>query len=142
MWLGTRAVQAARLGEWVLLDELNLAPSDTLQRLSGLLDAATMGDGGLCLTERGDVETLAIHVRVTSPWAAVDATRNHGRLPRHEHMRVWSFSVHLCVHRAGYWLTWPPVGLHIGLRLYCAVPVVPLEAHAAFTLNVHAECSP
>ncbi len=28
--------QAARLGEWVLLDEVNLAPSDTLQRLSGM----------------------------------------------------------------------------------------------------------
>ena len=58
---GCYALQAARLGEWVLLDEVNLAPSDTLQRLSGLLDAATMGDGGLCLTERGDVETLSIH---------------------------------------------------------------------------------
>jgi midasin len=43
------------------LDELNLAPSDTLQRLCGLLDAAAMGDGGLCLTERGDVETVVIH---------------------------------------------------------------------------------
>ena len=54
-------IQAARKGEWVLLDEVNLAPPDTLQRLSGLLDAAALGDGGLCLTERGDVETLSIH---------------------------------------------------------------------------------
>jgi midasin (ATPase involved in ribosome maturation) len=46
------------MGDWVLLDEVNLAPSDTLQRLSGLLDATSMGDGGLCLTERGDVDTL------------------------------------------------------------------------------------
>jgi midasin len=46
------------VGDWVLLDEVNLAPSDTLQRLSGLLDATSMGDGGLCLTERGDVDTL------------------------------------------------------------------------------------
>ena len=51
-------MQAARVGDWVLLDEVNLAPSDTLQRLSGLLDTTSMGDGGLCLTERGDVDTL------------------------------------------------------------------------------------
>lgn len=34
--------QAARKGEWVLLDEVNLAPPDTLQRLCGLLDAAAL----------------------------------------------------------------------------------------------------
>jgi MoxR-like ATPase len=55
------AAQAAKRGDWVLLDEINLAPQDTLQRLSGLLDATTVGQGGLSLTERGEVETIAVH---------------------------------------------------------------------------------
>eukprot|EP01043_Picozoa_sp_COSAG02_P021158 COSAG02_NODE_1067_length_14816_cov_16.863219_1_plen_4938_part_11 len=48
-------VSAIRAGDWVLLDEINLAPAETLERLAGLLD----GDhGSLCLTERGDTEAL------------------------------------------------------------------------------------
>ena len=48
-------VSAIRAGDWVLLDEINLAPAETLERLAGLLDG---DDGSLCLTERGDTEAL------------------------------------------------------------------------------------
>lgn len=51
-------VQALRQGHWILLDEVNLASNETLQRLSGLLDGP---DGTLTLTERGDVSPLPRH---------------------------------------------------------------------------------
>ena len=51
-------VDAIRHGKWVLLDEINLASSETLQRLSGLLDDTT---SSLTLTERGDSESLSRH---------------------------------------------------------------------------------
>ena len=43
-------VRALRSGEWVLLDEVNLAPADMLECLSGLLED---GHGSVTLTERG-----------------------------------------------------------------------------------------
>ncbi|KAK1736592.1 midasin [Skeletonema marinoi] len=42
-------VDAIRTGKWVLLDEINLASSETLQRLCGLLDDA---HGSITLTEK------------------------------------------------------------------------------------------
>ncbi|CAM9849225.1 unnamed protein product, partial [Choristocarpus tenellus] len=51
-------VKALREGKWVLLDEINLASAETLQRLSGLLEAS---HGSLCLTERGDVDPIKRH---------------------------------------------------------------------------------
>ncbi|CAM9377533.1 unnamed protein product, partial [Scytosiphon promiscuus] len=48
-------VKAIREGKWVLLDEINLASAETLQRLSGLLEGA---EGSLCLTERGDIDPV------------------------------------------------------------------------------------
>lgn len=51
-------VSALRNGEWILLDEVNLAPAETLQRISGVLE----GEGGsLCLAERGDVSFIKRH---------------------------------------------------------------------------------
>ena len=44
-------------GNWILLDEVNLAPSNVLQRLVGLLEA----DGSIILTERGDTVALKRH---------------------------------------------------------------------------------
>ena len=44
-------VSAIRSGKWVLLDEMNLASSETLQRLCGLLDDSC---GSVTLTERRD----------------------------------------------------------------------------------------
>jgi midasin (ATPase involved in ribosome maturation) len=44
-----------RNGDWVLLDEINLASSETLQRLNSLLDGK---DGSVLLAERGDVDMV------------------------------------------------------------------------------------
>lgn len=49
-------VKAVRRGHWVLLDEINLASTDTLESLSGLLEG-----GGLYLTERGDITAVERH---------------------------------------------------------------------------------
>eukprot|EP00980_Cylindrotheca_fusiformis_P010228 scaffold2271_cov130-Cylindrotheca_fusiformis.AAC.23 len=49
-------VDAIQSGKWVLLDEINLASSDTLQRLCGLLDDK---EGSVTLTERGDASAIA-----------------------------------------------------------------------------------
>ena len=48
-------VEALREGKWILLDEINLASSETLQRLCGLLDDA---HGSVVITERGDSEAI------------------------------------------------------------------------------------
>ncbi|XP_048233780.1 midasin isoform X2 [Ricinus communis] len=51
-------VTALRNGEWILLDEINLAPPETLQRIVGVLE----GDyGSLCLAERGDISHIPRH---------------------------------------------------------------------------------
>ncbi|KAE9591036.1 putative cobaltochelatase [Lupinus albus] len=51
-------VTALRNGEWILLDEVNLAPPETLQRIIGVLDGE---DGALCLAERGDIDYIRRH---------------------------------------------------------------------------------
>lgn len=51
-------VKAIREGHWLLLDEINLAPVETLERLTGVLEGA---GGTLSLTERGDVENVFRH---------------------------------------------------------------------------------
>jgi len=51
-------VTALRQGDWILLDELNLASSETLERLSGILESAS---SSLSLTERGDASALERH---------------------------------------------------------------------------------
>ncbi|KAJ3358451.1 hypothetical protein GGF32_000407 [Allomyces javanicus] len=50
-------VSAIRKGEWILLDEVNLATAETLESMSGLLEA----NGSLLLTERGDEERIPRH---------------------------------------------------------------------------------
>ena len=67
-------VKALRQGRWLLLDEINLAPSDVLERLACLLDGSSSvsegddgegkssgssGWGGLLLSERGDSAPVA-----------------------------------------------------------------------------------
>ncbi|KAI8971571.1 P-loop containing nucleoside triphosphate hydrolase protein [Mycotypha africana] len=51
-------VKAVRQGDWILLDEINLATTETLECLSGLLQDA---NGSLLLTEKGDVEPIKRH---------------------------------------------------------------------------------
>ena len=43
-------MRALRQGEWVLLDEINLASAETLECLSGLLESTS---GSVVLMERG-----------------------------------------------------------------------------------------
>ncbi|KAF4092103.1 hypothetical protein AMELA_G00017110 [Ameiurus melas] len=54
---GTLA-QAVKKGEWILLDEINLAAAETLECLSGLLEGSA---GSLVLLDRGDTEPLMRH---------------------------------------------------------------------------------
>ena len=49
-----------RNGEWLLLDELNLATSDTLESIADLL-ADTINQRSILLSERGDVESIKAH---------------------------------------------------------------------------------
>ncbi|KAJ1295332.1 hypothetical protein BS78_01G216000 [Paspalum vaginatum] len=51
-------VSALRKGHWILLDEVNLAPPETLQRIGAVLDGER---GTLCLAERGDVDYVERH---------------------------------------------------------------------------------
>jgi midasin (ATPase involved in ribosome maturation) len=49
-------VQALRQGHWLLLDEINLASAETLQRLAGLLEG-----GSVTLTEKGEADPVPRH---------------------------------------------------------------------------------
>ncbi|XP_062606102.1 midasin-like, partial [Saccostrea cucullata] len=51
-------VKALRQGDWVLLDEINLAAAETLECLSGLLESTK---GSIVLTERGDISPIQRH---------------------------------------------------------------------------------
>ncbi|XP_052242535.1 midasin-like [Dreissena polymorpha] len=51
-------VKAIRAGDWVLLDEINLAAMETLECLSGLLESTA---GSILLMERGDLEPVVRH---------------------------------------------------------------------------------
>ncbi|ESP03979.1 hypothetical protein LOTGIDRAFT_109875, partial [Lottia gigantea] len=51
-------VKAIKEGDWVLLDEINLASAETLECLCGLLESR---NGSIILTERGDIEPIIRH---------------------------------------------------------------------------------
>ena len=53
-------LRAATHGDWVLLDELNLATSETLECLNGILECGKTGHS-IVLTERGDTQPIHIH---------------------------------------------------------------------------------
>ncbi|KAL6716928.1 AAA ATPase midasin [Lecanora helva] len=53
-----KIVKAARNGQWVLLDEINLASPDTLESLSDLFSPATDGSPSLMLTESGESQRI------------------------------------------------------------------------------------
>ncbi|CAN3361232.1 midasin [Diutina catenulata] len=50
-------VKAVRNGEWLLLDELNLASPDTLEAIADLL-TVTISQRSILLSERGDIESV------------------------------------------------------------------------------------
>ncbi|KAF1927453.1 midasin [Didymella exigua CBS 183.55] len=54
-------VKAVRNGDWVLLDEINLASSDTLEALTDLLGGGPDGNPSILLTETGNVERIIAH---------------------------------------------------------------------------------
>lgn len=54
-------VKAARSGEWILLDEINLASPDTLESLADLLVDASEGGPSLLLSESGQAERIVVH---------------------------------------------------------------------------------
>lgn len=53
-------VKAARNGEWVLLDEINLASPDTLESIADLLHGGT-GSPSILLSESGEIERIQAH---------------------------------------------------------------------------------
>lgn len=54
-------VQAIRNGDWVLLDEINLAPSDTLESISDLIEDGSDSVPAILLTETGDAQRIEAH---------------------------------------------------------------------------------
>jgi midasin len=54
-------VKAVRNGDWILLDEINLASSDTLEALTDLLGGGPDGHPSILLTETGNVERVVAH---------------------------------------------------------------------------------
>ncbi|KAL1955870.1 hypothetical protein VTO42DRAFT_8028 [Malbranchea cinnamomea] len=56
-----KIVKALRNGEWVLLDEINLASPDTLESIASLLHDARDGGPSVLLSEAGDVERVYGH---------------------------------------------------------------------------------
>lgn len=56
-----KIVRALRNGEWVLLDEVNLASPDTLENIASLLHHGSEGSPSVLLAEAGDVERVFGH---------------------------------------------------------------------------------
>ncbi|KAJ4363471.1 AAA ATPase midasin [Neocucurbitaria cava] len=54
-------VKAVRNGDWVLLDEINLASSDTLEAITDLLGGGPDNNPSILLTETGNVERVVAH---------------------------------------------------------------------------------
>ncbi|KAL8705370.1 MAG: hypothetical protein Q9201_001526, partial [Fulgogasparrea decipioides] len=54
-------VKAVRNGDWVLLDEINLAAPDTLESVADLLSHGNDGGPSLLLTETGETERIQAH---------------------------------------------------------------------------------
>lgn len=56
-----RLIKAVREGEWLLLDEINLATSDTLDYIVGLLHNGDDERPGLLLAEAGNITSVVAH---------------------------------------------------------------------------------
>jgi midasin len=54
-------VKAARNGEWVLLDEINLASPDTLESIADLLHSGSGSKPSILLSETGEIERIQAH---------------------------------------------------------------------------------
>ncbi|KAM0819051.1 putative Midasin [Seiridium cardinale] len=54
-------VKAARNGDWVLLDEINLASPDTLESIADLLVSGPNDEPSILLSETGEIERVKVH---------------------------------------------------------------------------------
>lgn len=54
-------VKAVRNGDWVLLDEINLASPDTLESIADLLHNGPDGSASILLSETGEIERVRAH---------------------------------------------------------------------------------
>jgi midasin len=54
-------VKAARNGDWVLLDEINLASPDTLESIADLLHSGPGSNPSILLSETGEIERVRAH---------------------------------------------------------------------------------
>lgn len=54
-------VKAARNGDWVLLDEINLASPDTLEGIADLLSSGPSDEPSILLSETGEIERVVAH---------------------------------------------------------------------------------
>lgn len=54
-------VKAVRNGDWVLLDEINLASPDTLESIADLLASGPNDEPSILLSETGDIERVKAH---------------------------------------------------------------------------------
>ncbi|KXJ94663.1 hypothetical protein Micbo1qcDRAFT_132688 [Microdochium bolleyi] len=54
-------IKAARNGDWVLLDEINLASPDTLESIADLLASGPDDSPSILLTETGEIERVTAH---------------------------------------------------------------------------------
>ncbi|KAG9243517.1 hypothetical protein BJ878DRAFT_583161 [Calycina marina] len=54
-------IKAARNGDWVLLDEINLASPDTLESIADLLHSGTGNTPSILLSETGEIERVQAH---------------------------------------------------------------------------------
>ncbi|KAJ8130086.1 hypothetical protein O1611_g3545 [Lasiodiplodia mahajangana] len=54
-------VKAARNGDWVLLDEINLASPDTLESIADLLSSGPNDEPSILLSETGEIERVKAH---------------------------------------------------------------------------------
>ncbi|KAE8442887.1 hypothetical protein EG329_002559 [Mollisiaceae sp. DMI_Dod_QoI] len=54
-------VKAARNGDWILLDEINLASPDTLESIADLLHGGSGGSPSILLSETGEIERVQAH---------------------------------------------------------------------------------
>jgi len=69
-------VKAFKEGWWLLLDEINLAPTEVLEKVAGLLDS----DQGWTLTERGDNTAIQRHPDFRI-FAAMNPATDSGKKP-------------------------------------------------------------
>ena len=68
-------VTALKEGRWILFDEINLAPAETLERLSGVLESAV---GSVVLAERGDERGNRMPPAVPRVWRHEPVRRMSG----------------------------------------------------------------